>query len=202
MCCRASFCARAPIRSCNARPLRHVSGAAHIQGAGVINVALDRERGFELDADRLLAAWRPYVKAGVSVFANNPTGNSFALDAMERVCSALEGKAVVVIDEPTSSVGARERHRVARPVSHRCHTADLVEGARARRRTDRSADRPAGADRIGRGASSRPTLSRSRPSRPRSQRSLRPRLPPRRTGCAHCSLSASTCASASTAFRP
>jgi len=81
--------------------------AAHIQGAGVINVALDRERGFELDADRLLAAWRPYVKLVYLCSPNNPTGNSFALDAMERVCSALEGKAVVVIDEAYIEWSAR-----------------------------------------------------------------------------------------------
>jgi histidinol-phosphate aminotransferase len=81
--------------------------AAHIQGAGVLNVALDRDRDFELDADRLLDAWRPNVKLVYLCSPNNPTGNSFALDAMERVCSALDGKSVVVIDEAYIEWSAR-----------------------------------------------------------------------------------------------
>jgi histidinol-phosphate aminotransferase len=81
--------------------------AAHIQGAGVIDVALDRDRDFELDADRLLGAWRPNVKLVYLCSPNNPTGNSFALDAMERVCAALDGKAVVVIDEAYIEWSAR-----------------------------------------------------------------------------------------------
>jgi histidinol-phosphate aminotransferase len=81
--------------------------AAHSQGAGVLNVALDRDRDFELDADRLLDAWRPNVKLVYLCSPNNPTGNSFALDAMERVCSALDGKSVVVIDEAYIEWSAR-----------------------------------------------------------------------------------------------
>jgi histidinol-phosphate aminotransferase len=73
--------------------------AAHIQGAGVAEVGLDRERDWALDPDRLLGAWRPNMKLVYLCSPNNPTGNSFALDALEAVCSALDGKAVVVIDE-------------------------------------------------------------------------------------------------------
>src|SRR6202020_1494963 len=36
--------------------------AAHIQGAGVVDVPLERERGWSLDPGRLLAAWRPSMK--------------------------------------------------------------------------------------------------------------------------------------------
>jgi histidinol-phosphate aminotransferase len=73
--------------------------AAHIQGAAVVEVALDRARDWALDPDRLLGAWRPNVKLVYLCSPNNPTGNSFALDALESVCAALDGKAVVVIDE-------------------------------------------------------------------------------------------------------
>ncbi len=81
--------------------------AAHIQGAGVVEVALDRERQWALDPDRLLGAWQPNVKLVYLCSPNNPTGNSFALDALERVCGALDGKAVVVIDEAYIEWSAR-----------------------------------------------------------------------------------------------
>jgi histidinol-phosphate aminotransferase len=81
--------------------------AAHIQGAGVVEVALDRDRGWELDPDRVLGAWRPNVKLVYLCSPNNPTGNSFALDAIEHVCRALDGRAVVVIDEAYIEWSAR-----------------------------------------------------------------------------------------------
>jgi histidinol-phosphate aminotransferase len=73
--------------------------AAQIQGAGVVEIPLKREQGWALDAERLLAAWRPDVKLVYLCSPNNPTGNSFALGALEAVCAALDGKAVVVLDE-------------------------------------------------------------------------------------------------------
>ncbi len=73
--------------------------AAHIPGAGVVEIALDRARAWALDPARLLADWRPNVKLVYLCSPNNPTGNSFALEAIEAVCSALDGKALVVIDE-------------------------------------------------------------------------------------------------------
>jgi histidinol-phosphate aminotransferase len=73
--------------------------AAHIQGAGVVEVPLDRDQDWALDPDRLLEAWRPHLKLVYLCSPNNPTGNSFALESLERVCAALDGKAVVVIDE-------------------------------------------------------------------------------------------------------
>src|SRR5579863_2355176 len=81
--------------------------AAHIQGAGVAEIALDRARDWALDPDRLLGAWRPNMKLVYLCSPNNPTGNSFALDALEAVCSALDGKAVVVIDEAYIEWSAR-----------------------------------------------------------------------------------------------
>jgi histidinol-phosphate aminotransferase len=73
--------------------------AAHIQGAQVIDVPLERDRGWSLDPGRLLAAWRPSMKIVYLCSPNNPTANAFDLDAIEAVCSALDGKAIVAIDE-------------------------------------------------------------------------------------------------------
>ena len=73
--------------------------AARIQGAGVIEVALERERGWALDPERLLAAWQPAVKLVYLCSPNNPTANLLDEAALERICTALEGKAIVVIDE-------------------------------------------------------------------------------------------------------
>ena len=118
--------------------------AAHIQGAGVIDVALDRDRDFELDAERLLGAWRPNVKLVYLCSPNNPTGNSFALDAMERVCAALDGKAVVVIDEAYIEWSARASLTawLERFLHHR-HSADacrrrMRSPARASERSSRA----------------------------------------------------------------
>jgi histidinol-phosphate aminotransferase len=73
--------------------------AAHIQGAGVVEVPLERDRGWSLDPGRLLAAWRPAMKIVYLCSPNNPTANAFDLEAIEAVCSALDGKAIVAIDE-------------------------------------------------------------------------------------------------------
>jgi histidinol-phosphate aminotransferase len=73
--------------------------AAHIQGADVVDVPLERERGWSLDPARLLAAWRPSMKIVYLCSPNNPTANAFDLDAIEAVCNALDGKAIVAIDE-------------------------------------------------------------------------------------------------------
>jgi histidinol-phosphate aminotransferase len=73
--------------------------AAHIQGAGVVEVPLERDRGWSLDPSRLLAAWRPAMKIVYLCSPNNPTANAFDLEAIEAVCSALDGKAIVAVDE-------------------------------------------------------------------------------------------------------
>ena len=73
--------------------------AAHIQGAGVVDVPLERDRGWSLDPERLLAAWRPTMKIVYLCSPNNPTANAFDLEAIEAVCAALEGRAIVAIDE-------------------------------------------------------------------------------------------------------
>jgi histidinol dehydrogenase len=73
--------------------------AARIQGADVIEVPLEREQGWALDPERLLAAWRPNVKLVYLCSPNNPTANLLDAAALENLCRALEGKAIVVIDE-------------------------------------------------------------------------------------------------------
>ena len=73
--------------------------AARIQGAEVLEIPLDRSQGWALDVERLLAAWQPRVKLVYLCSPNNPTANSLRLEALEAVCKALDGKAMVVIDE-------------------------------------------------------------------------------------------------------
>jgi histidinol-phosphate aminotransferase len=72
---------------------------ARLQGAGVVELPLRAEQNWALDPDQLLALWRPHIKLVYLCSPNNPTANSFELAALERICTALDGKAVVVLDE-------------------------------------------------------------------------------------------------------
>lgn len=73
--------------------------AARIQGAEVIEIPLDRAQGWALDPERLLAAWQPAIKLVYLCSPNNPTANLLDIAALEIICKALDGKAIVVIDE-------------------------------------------------------------------------------------------------------
>jgi histidinol-phosphate aminotransferase len=73
--------------------------AARIQGAEVVELPLDRHRGWSLDPERVLAAWRPHIKLVYLCSPNNPTANLMGEAALERICTALDGKAIVIIDE-------------------------------------------------------------------------------------------------------
>jgi histidinol-phosphate aminotransferase len=73
--------------------------AARIQGAGVVETPLDRDRGWALDPERLVAAWQPHIKLVYLCSPNNPTANLLDEAALDYVCEALQGKAIVVIDE-------------------------------------------------------------------------------------------------------
>src|SRR5579863_9652544 len=73
--------------------------AARIQGAGVIEVPLDRNQGWCIDPERVLAAWHPHIKLVYLCSPNNPTANLMSEAALELICTALDGKAIVVIDE-------------------------------------------------------------------------------------------------------
>jgi histidinol-phosphate aminotransferase len=73
--------------------------AARIQGADVIEIPLDRAHGWALDCERLLGAWQPNIKLVYLCSPNNPTANLLDQAALEAICQALDGKAIVVIDE-------------------------------------------------------------------------------------------------------
>jgi histidinol-phosphate aminotransferase len=73
--------------------------AARIQGAEVIELPLDRNQGWRIDPERLLAAWHPHIKLVYLCSPNNPTANLLSQAALEQICTALDGKAIVVIDE-------------------------------------------------------------------------------------------------------
>ena len=73
--------------------------AARIQGAEVIELPLDRAQDWQIDPERLVAAWRPSVKLVYLCSPNNPTANLISQAALEHICTALDGKAIVVLDE-------------------------------------------------------------------------------------------------------
>lgn len=73
--------------------------AARIQGAEIIEVPLDRAQNWSVDPDRLLKAWLPNVKLVYLCSPNNPTANLLGETAVEAICTALAGKAIVVLDE-------------------------------------------------------------------------------------------------------
>jgi histidinol-phosphate aminotransferase len=73
--------------------------AAHIQGADVLEIPLERASGWRLDPGKLLDAWQPRIKIVYLCSPNNPTGNALDLDTLEAVCTELDGKAIVAIDE-------------------------------------------------------------------------------------------------------
>jgi histidinol-phosphate aminotransferase len=73
--------------------------SARIQGAGVIEVPLVKDREFELDVQAVLAAWRENVKLIFICTPNNPTGNLLDRASIEVLCAHLSDKSLVVVDE-------------------------------------------------------------------------------------------------------
>lgn len=74
--------------------------AAKVQGAGVIDVPLIRsERGFALDAAKVLAACTQNVKLVFLCSPGNPPGTALDTTAMLELCKQLDGRALVVVDE-------------------------------------------------------------------------------------------------------
>jgi histidinol-phosphate aminotransferase len=73
--------------------------SARIQGAGVAEVPLVKERGFALDVPSVLAQCRPGVKLVFLCTPNNPTGNELDRNAITSLCSQLAERAIVVVDE-------------------------------------------------------------------------------------------------------
>lgn len=73
---------------------------AGIQGAGLVSVPLVVEPDrFVLDTERLLAAVDSTTKLVFLCSPNNPTGQSVPRAEVERICAALAGRTLVVIDE-------------------------------------------------------------------------------------------------------
>ena len=82
--------------------------SARIQGAGVVEVPLLKERGFALDAQAVLAAWRSGVKLVFLCSPNNPTGNASGSRGHRVLCaSSCATRAIVVVDEAYIEFAAR-----------------------------------------------------------------------------------------------
>jgi len=73
--------------------------SARIQGAGVVEVPLQKDRGFALDTQSVLDTWRSGVKLLFLCTPNNPTGNLLDRAAIESLCEQLRDRAIIVVDE-------------------------------------------------------------------------------------------------------
>jgi histidinol-phosphate aminotransferase len=91
--------------------------SARIQGAGVVEVPLVKERGFALDIAAVLSACHSDVKLVFACTPNNPTGNLLEADAIESLCTELNGRAVVVVDEAYIEFARAENLVVLRTLS-------------------------------------------------------------------------------------
>jgi histidinol-phosphate aminotransferase len=70
---------------------------ARIQGAAVVEASLEADGS--LDADKLIAAVTPGIRLVYVCTPNNPTGNVVALETLERIAKALQGRALLIVDE-------------------------------------------------------------------------------------------------------
>jgi histidinol-phosphate aminotransferase len=73
--------------------------AARIQGAAVREVPLRAADGFSLDVERILAACDAHTRVVFLCSPNNPTGNALDPAAVEKILTALAGRALVAVDE-------------------------------------------------------------------------------------------------------
>ena len=83
--------------------------SARIQGAGVVEVPLLKERGFALDAQGVLDTWRSGVKLLFLCTPNNPTGNLLDRSSIELLCERLTDRALVIVDEAYMNSGPEAR---------------------------------------------------------------------------------------------
>lgn len=81
--------------------------SAQIQGAGVISVPLKASEDFALDSKRLLESCDATVKLVFLCSPNNPTGHLLSEESVLEVAAALEGRALVVVDEAYIEFSAR-----------------------------------------------------------------------------------------------
>ena len=73
--------------------------AARIQGAAVRDVPLRAGEGFALDVDAVLAECDAHTRIVFLCSPNNPTGNALDTAAIEQLLVALQGRALVAVDE-------------------------------------------------------------------------------------------------------
>jgi histidinol-phosphate aminotransferase len=73
--------------------------AARIQGAGVLEVPLQRDAGYRFEPQALRARCDASVKLVFLCSPNNPTGNRLDSQAIFDLARELEGRALVVVDE-------------------------------------------------------------------------------------------------------
>lgn len=75
------------------------SVSARIQGAGVVEVPLRADAGFDLDEEAVVERCTPDVKVVFLCSPNNPTGNLLSEASVLRVADAVRERALVVVDE-------------------------------------------------------------------------------------------------------
>ncbi len=95
------------------------SVAARIQGAEVLSVPLRADAGFALDTQAVLERCTPDVKLIFLCSPNNPTGNLLSDDAVIELTRAVQGRAIVVVDEAYLEFsGARSLARRIQELPH------------------------------------------------------------------------------------
>lgn len=73
------------------------AACARVQAAAIVEAPLDAD--FQLDVDAVLAAMTPAVKLVFVCAPNNPAGASVSRVDILRLAAALEGRALLVVDE-------------------------------------------------------------------------------------------------------
>lgn len=73
--------------------------AAGIQNAGVVEVPLGPAPHFAMDVEAVLAACDTKVRLVFVCSPNNPTGSVVTAEQVAQLCAALDGRALVVLDE-------------------------------------------------------------------------------------------------------
>jgi histidinol-phosphate aminotransferase len=95
------------------------SVAARIQGAQVLSVPLRADAGFALDTRAVLERCTPDVKLIFLCSPNNPTANLLSDDAILELTRAVQGRAIVVVDEAYLEFsGARSLARRIQQLPH------------------------------------------------------------------------------------
>ncbi len=71
---------------------------AQVQGAAIRRIPLLRNPGYALDVDEILGQWSESSRVLFLCSPNNPTGNSFPVQAIAEIAHALRNRGVVVLD--------------------------------------------------------------------------------------------------------